>query len=187
MMFDPGLWTLTIDDVRQRLRPILGDDTEQVVSSYQAIRPDDTPASLLISISTDAKFRIPHVRLAEAKVRDGGAATYMYLFAWGHPDPAGTIRAPHGLDMPYFFDNVDKAAIAQGPQAGPLVKAMSDALLALARDASPHHEALPDWPRYTLDARSTMRFDLSPAVVEDPGGAERACWTDVTLSGLGGS
>jgi len=187
MMFDPGLWTLTIDDVRQRLRPILGDDTEQVVSSYQAIRPDDTPASLLISISTDAKFRIPHVRLAEAKVRDGGAATYMYLFAWGHADPAGTIRAPHGLDMPYFFDNVDKAAIAQGPQAGPLVKAMSGALIALARDASPQHEALPDWPGYTLDTRSTMRFDLSPAVVEDPGGAERACWTDVTLSGLGGS
>ena len=79
------------------------------------------------------------------------------------------------------------AAIAQGPQAGPLVTAMSGALIALARTASPQHEALPDWPGYTPDTRATMRFDLSPAIVEDPGAAERACWTGIALSGLGGA
>ena len=27
----------------------------------------------------------------------------------------------------------------------------------------------PGWPAYELDRRATMRFDLSPVVVEDPG------------------
>jgi para-nitrobenzyl esterase len=187
LFFDPDLWTLTIEGVHERLRPMLGGDTERVVASYQAIRPGDTPTSLLIAIASDARFRIPGVRLAEAHAESGGAGTSMYLFAWGHPDPAGTVRSPHGLDMPYFFDNVEKAAIARGPQGPPLVEAMSGALIALARTASPAHEALPAWPGYTLDRRSTMRFDLPPAVVDDPNGAERACWDGITLSGLDGT
>jgi para-nitrobenzyl esterase len=187
LAFDPGLWTLTLDGLRERLRPMLGGDTERVVSSYQAIRPGDTPASLLIAIATDAKFRVPAVRLAEAHAESGGAGTYMYLFGWGHPGPNGTAWSPHGLDMPYFFDNVDKAAIAQGPHAQPLAEAMSGALIAVARTSSPGHAALPDWPAYTPDRRSTMRFDLPAAVVDDPNGAERASWDGITLSGPDGT
>jgi para-nitrobenzyl esterase len=186
LAFDPGLWTLTLDGVHERLRPMLGADTERIVSSYQAIRPGETPASLLTAITTDAKFRVPSIRLAEAHAESGGAGTHMYLFGWGHPGPNGTSWSPHGLDMPYFFDNVDKAAIAQGPQAQPLTEAMSGALIALARTASPAHQAIPDWPAYTLDRRPTMRFDLPPAVVDDPNGAERACWNGIILSGPDG-
>jgi para-nitrobenzyl esterase len=187
LAFDPGLWTLTLDGLRERLRPMLGAGTERVVSAYRAIRPRDTPASLLIAIATDAKFRVPAARLAEAHAESGGAGTYMYLFGWGHPGPNGTALSPHGLDMPYFFDNVDKAAIAQGPQAQPLAQAMSGALTAVARTASPGHAALPHWPAYTPDRRSTMRFDLPPAVVDDPDGEERACWDGITLSGPDGA
>jgi para-nitrobenzyl esterase len=186
LAFDQGLWTLALEGVHDRLRPLLGGDTERIVGSYQASRPRDTPASLLVAITTDAKFRIPAVRLAEAHAESRGAGTYMYLFGWGLPDPSGTIRSPHGLDMPYFFDNADKAAIAQGPQAQPLVDAMSGALIALARTASPAHQSLPEWPAYTPECRSTMRFDLPPAVVEDPNSAERACWQGITLSGPDG-
>jgi hypothetical protein len=32
-----------------------------------------------------------------------------------------------------------------------------------------------------------MRFDLPPAVVDDPNGAERACWDGITLSGPDGT
>jgi para-nitrobenzyl esterase len=187
LAFDPGLWTLTLDAARDRLRPLLGADTERIIGSYQAIRPGGTPASLLTAITTDAKFRVPSIRLAEAHAESGGAGTYMYLFGWGHPGPNGTSWSPHGLDMPYFFDNVDKTAIAQGPQAAPLTEAMSGALIALARTASPAHEAIPEWPAYTPDRRSTMRFDLPPAVVDDPHGAERACWDGITLSGPDGT
>ncbi len=187
MFLDPDLWTLGIDNVVQRLQPVLGDEASKVVSAYQAIRSDDSPSSLLIAISTDAKFRIPHIRIAEAKVEAGGAPAYMYAFAWGQPDPSGTIRSPHGMDMPYFFDNIEKAPVAAGPHAEPLVKTMSGSLAALARTGNPNHEALPSWPAYTLDRRTTLCFDVAPAVEDDPRGAERACWPGISLSGLGGA
>jgi para-nitrobenzyl esterase len=181
---DPDLWTLTIEDVRARFQSVLGEDAERVIDSYQAADPTQSPSSLLIAIATDVRFRIAHIRIAEAKVEGGGAPTYQYCFAWGRPDPAGTIRSGHGSDMPYFFDNVDKASIAAGPQAEPLTKTMSGALVALARTGDPNHEALPHWPAYGVDQRSTMRFDVTPTVEHDPRSGERASWEGIPLVGI---
>jgi para-nitrobenzyl esterase len=35
------------------------------------------------------------------------------------------------------------------------------------------------WPKYDLSRRSTMRFDLTSAVVDDPHSAERELWAGV--------
>ena len=37
----------------------------------------------------------------------------------------------------------------------------------------------PGWPRYDLEHRATMRFDLTPSVVEDPYARERELWAGV--------
>jgi para-nitrobenzyl esterase len=187
MLFDPDLWILGIDAVVERLEPALGDQAQKVVSDYQAIRPDDSPSSLLIAIATDIKFRIPHIRMTEAKIEAGGSPAYVYAFGWGFPDPTGVIRSVHGTDMPYFFDNLEKAPAAAGPHAEELVKVMSGSLAAFAHTGSPNHQALPLWPAYTLDRRATMCFDAAPAVADDPLGAERGCWRGITLNGLGGA
>jgi para-nitrobenzyl esterase len=186
MFSDPDLWTLEIDSVVQRLRLILGDRAPEVVSAYQAARPGDSPSSLLIAISTDAKFRIPAIRIAEAKVGAGGEPTYMYSFDWGQPDASGAIRSPHGTDMPYFFDNIGKAPVANGPHAEPLVRIMSGSLAAFARTGNPNHELLPSWPAYAPGRRATLRFDVVPSVEDDPQGSQRACWRGISLNGLGG-
>ena len=86
--------------------------------------------------------------------------------------------------MPYFFDNVDKAPIAGGPQADQLVAAMSGALVSLAYTGDPNHDELPKWPRYTLDDRLTMVFDATSSVQHDPFGAERLLWEGVPLGAL---
>jgi para-nitrobenzyl esterase len=88
--------------------------------------------------------------------------------------------------MPYFFDNVDKAPLAAGPQAEPLASMMSGALIALCHEGTPSHATVPAWPPFTLDERATMRFDVPPSVAHDPFGAERACWNGVALPGLRG-
>jgi para-nitrobenzyl esterase len=183
---DPELFTMDIDGACERLRPACGDDTARVLSSYQAILPDDSPTSLFIAASTDKVFRVPQIRLAEAKLAGGGANTYMYLFTWGFADPEGAVRSPHGVDMPYFFDNVDKAPAAEGPHAAPLASMMSGTLIALAHTGAPGHEGLPTWPGYTLDERATMCIDLEPAVVNDPRGAQRRVWDGIDLPGLRG-
>jgi para-nitrobenzyl esterase len=182
----PDLWTLGIDEARTRLRSLLGEDVDRVIASYQEVEADQSPTSLLVAIATDAKFRIPHIRMAEAKLEGGGRPAYMYSFDWGRPDPSGTIRAGHGSDMPYFFDNVEKASMAAGPQGEPLTKAMSGALVALAKSGDPNHADLPDWPAYTVEHRSTMCFDVPSSIERDPRGAERASWEGISLDGIGG-
>jgi para-nitrobenzyl esterase len=181
---DPEFWSITEQGLRDRVKTFLGESTDPIIAGYRAIRPDDTPTSLLIAITSDATMRIPHVRLSEAKLAGGGAPTWMYSFAWGHPDPTGRVRSGHGSDMPYFFDNVDKASLAAGPHAVPLVTATSRALTAFAYSGDPNHDELPEWPSYTLEVRSTMRFDTPSLVEADPNGVERLCWDGVPLGGL---
>lgn len=183
---DPGLWTLNEQDLRERVQPLLADATDAVVRAYRAALPDESPASLLLAIATDGVFRMPHILQAEAKAAGGGKPAYLYAFAWGHPDPTGRVRALHGLDMPYFFDNVEVAPIAAGPHAVPLVNAMAGALAALAHTASPGHDGLPSWPAYSTDDRATMRFDVEPTVVPDLLGAQRRCWDGIRVVGLTG-
>jgi para-nitrobenzyl esterase len=185
LMQDPELWSLTEDALLDRLRPGLGGDAERVIKAYRSCRPGETPTSLLIAIATDVMFRVPQIRLAEAKATAGGNPTYMYLFSWGMADPTGTIRAPHGIDMPYFFDNVDKAAIADGPHAGKLTAVTNRTLTTLAHTGSPSHADLPEWPAYRLDDKATMRLDVNPELVHDPGATEAAVWDGINLPGVG--
>ncbi len=133
---------------------------------------------------TDATMRVPHIRLSEARIQAGGAPVWMYLFQWGQPDPSGRRWSAHGSDMPYFFDNVDKAPLAAGPHADELVASMSGALVSLAYTGDPNHDKLAEWPPYTLENRYTMLFDTPSSVGSDPFGAERLSWAEVPLDGL---
>jgi para-nitrobenzyl esterase len=154
---------------------------DRVLDGYKSIRVDESPTSLLIAIASDATMRIPHVRLNEAKLHGDGEPVWSYLFAWGHPDPTGRIRSGHGSDMPYFFDNIDKAPIAAGAHAHPLTAAMSGALSSLAHAGHPGHSGIPPWPAYDLENRSTMRFDVPSKLETDPCGQERRCWDGIEL------
>jgi para-nitrobenzyl esterase len=181
LMANPGLWALDLTGLRHRLVPLLRNDADEVLARYQAALPDDSTTSLLIAIHTDFAMWIPHVRLTEAKLQGGGTPAWMYQFAWGHPDPEGRVRAGHGSDMPYFFDNIDKAPMASGPHAAPLVAAMSGALAAFAHTGDPNHHDLSRWPSYTLEDRPTMQFDVSPKIACDPFESRRRCWDGIAV------
>jgi para-nitrobenzyl esterase len=184
LVTDPEFGSITEQGLRDRLTKLLGEHTDAILAGYKSIRPEDDPTSLLVATITDATMRVPHIRLSEARLQAGGAAVWMYLFAWGFPDATGRRWSAHGTDMPYFFDNVDKAAIAQGDHSGQLVAAMSGALVSLAYTGDPNHEELVKWPTYTLDDRPTMIFDTPSSVRSDPFGAERLVWRDVPLGNL---
>ncbi len=184
MAADPTVWTLAEDDLPERAASYIGDAAGTMTARYRAALPEDSPGSLLIAISTDARFRVPQIRLAEAHVRGGGVATYMYLYTWGFVDPTGQMRSPHGADMPYFFDNVACAPAFAGPDADALVAMMAPVLVALGQTGSPGHDGLPPWPTYGLDTRTTMCIGIPAHVEADPGGSTRVCWDDVALGGL---
>jgi para-nitrobenzyl esterase len=184
LVSDPEFGSISEEGLRERLRMRLGEQADQIIAGYRSIHPAESPTSILVAITTDATMRIPHIRLTEAKLHAGGDRVWLYLFAWGFPDDSGRRWAAHGTDMPYFFDNVDKASIAAGPHAEQLVAAMSGALVSLAYTGDPNHDELPEWPTYTPEDRLTMRFDTPSSVQHDPFGAERLLWNGVPLGAL---
>jgi para-nitrobenzyl esterase len=183
MAFDPDLWTVDDAEVRRRFSRLTS-DADTLFDAYRTIRPAESATSLYISLFTDALMRMPMIRFTEAAAEASGRPAYQYLFTWGSPDPEGRIRSLHGLDMPYFFDNVDKAPLADGPHAAALTRAACGSLVAVARHGAPGHEALPEWPSYSTETRATMQLDVEPALALDLCREERRAWEGIEVPGL---
>lgn len=146
------------------------------LETYRSARPGASPGDLLAAVRSDWSFRIPAIRLAEARARAGGAV-WMYEFAWRSPAFGGRLGACHSVELPFVFDALD---------ANPLVVGIlgEDPPIALATET---HDAWvrfvtdghPGWPSYDLDRRTTMRFDDMSELVEDPRSTERRLWEGV--------
>jgi para-nitrobenzyl esterase len=145
------------------------------VAAYRSARAGASPGDVLAAVSTDWFFRIPAVRLAEARA-SGPGRTYMYEFAWRSPVMDGGLGACHALELPFVFDTLAADGVAGLAGADPpqsLADAMHAAWVAFIRDGDP------GWAPYDEASRSTMRFDTPSAVVDDPYGAEREVWSGV--------
>jgi para-nitrobenzyl esterase len=148
-----------------------------IVAGYRANHPDASLLDVWTDLSTDAVFRIPAIRLAEAQ-RDHGPV-WMYLFTWETP-VFGGLRSTHALEIPFVWDTLDAPGSAMftgdGEGRQEIADAMHRAWIAFAREGNPQHEGLPAWPQYDLPRRATMRFDTTREVLDDPGSADRELW-----------
>jgi len=168
-----------IDEERLRKLTIrLGGD-EQMLAAYQAARPSASANDVLIGITTDHMFRIPAIRLAEARATHG-RRTWMYLFAWESRAFGGRLKATHALEIPFAFDNLDKLGVdvflGEGPTPQHVADAMHAAWTSFIRTGDPNCDALPDWPAYDTRRRATMVFDNVSEAVDDPSSIERRLW-----------
>jgi para-nitrobenzyl esterase len=148
---------------------------EEGLAAYRAMYPGASPGMLLAAIETDWWCRIPGLRLAEAHA-DGRAGTWMYEFAWPSPAFGGLLGACHALEIPFAFDTLD---LGPGQMLGGLLGPEPPQTLATEMHGAWVRFAAtgdPGWPRYDLERRATMRFDVASAVVDDPRSAERALW-----------
>ncbi len=178
-VLDPQLGGITVDGVAPLLEPWYGGESPEIVADYASRRPGVSGSELWTDVGTDAVFRIPAIRLAEAQRTH--APVWMYLFAWETPVFGGALRCTHALEIPFVFDNLDRGAemfTGTGPERQSLADAMHGAWVAFAHHGDPSHPGIPSWPAYDVDRRATMRFDLTSEVVDDPMGEDRAAWGD---------
>jgi para-nitrobenzyl esterase len=169
------------DGLRKRLG-FLGEAADHVLDTYKKGRPDATPEDLSIAIMSDVAMRIPSIRLVERLIEGGTTNVGMYLFCYG-TEP---MRATHGLEIPFVFDNVNEASLMRNtPGRQRLADQMSEAWIAFARSGDPDHDGIPDWPRYDLTDRGTILFDRETTVEADPFGAERQAWDGIDTGRLG--
>ena len=150
-----------------------------IVAAYRRRWPDLTPTDLHVTIHTDHAFRRPAQRLATLQAQAGSRA-WSYWFTWASPIFGGMLGSYHGLEIPFVFDNLDRPAIDLLTGGGEHLQALADrmagAWLAFARGGDP------GWPAYDpAGARTTMRFDLPPELVDDPHPDLRAAWESIGL------
>ncbi len=148
---------------------------EKTLATYRARRPGASAGDLLEAITTDWFFRIPAIRLAEARAA-APTPTYVYEVAWRSPQFDGRLGACHGVEIGFVFDTVahpENAPLVGAAPPQQLAETMHAAWVAFAKHGNP------GWPRYDLARRATMRFDTTSAVVDDPRADERALWEGI--------
>ena len=159
---DDLVWNRTLreDQLKARVAELTAGDTDAVIALYRGMHPGMNPAELLIEITTDARFWVRSVLLAERKASKGKAPVYMYSFNWQTPVLDGKLMAPHALDVPFVFDTLDTVGIAGHSPAALAIAATESATWAgFARTGMPDNKAIPHWPAYNAADRATMTID----------------------------
>lgn len=179
-----GLMLRSVEDEETILRRLgrMVEDPHTLAAVYRQGREDASHDEVWCDILTDRIFRVPAVRLAEAQAVHQPEHTFMYSFDWRSTAFEGRLGACHALEIPFVFDNLDKAGVElfTGPGAPrALADAMHRAWIAFARSALPGHDGLPDWPAYDTTGRSTMHFGDSIEIRHDPRAETRAVWEGI--------
>ncbi|HEY6969957.1 MAG TPA: carboxylesterase/lipase family protein [Candidatus Angelobacter sp.] len=172
----PGSIDLMTPEALAGAVAMYGLPVEKMLTAYRAAYPKASAGDLFAAIQTDWYWRIPAIRLADAHAKNAkNASTYMYEFAWRTPLLNGRLGACHGLEITFVFDTLGKGTEgvlgADPPQK--LADIVHAAWVAFARTGNC------GWPRYDLNRRTTMRFDIEPGVVDDPRRPERTLWEGV--------
>jgi para-nitrobenzyl esterase len=176
---DPTLFSLNEADLRIKVKAYLqlSDDSklDSLIALYRKSRPHATPSDIFFAITTDRMTRMDAITQAERKAAQHVAPVYMYIFEWRTPVLGGKLKATHGIEVAFVFDNVDKVPrwIGRGAGRQPLADKISSAWAEFARTGNPNHAGLPHWPAYETNRRATMIFNDECKVVNDPGKDER--------------
>jgi para-nitrobenzyl esterase len=178
---DPRRRRLTEEELLERLDPVLGERRDKILDVYRRTRPDDTPWDLYIGLLSE-RTRLASIRLAEQQAASSSAPVFMYLMTWESDYLGGLMKAAHGLDIPFVFDNLDRMAmVGERPDRFQLRDAMCDAWIAFARNGDPSHPGIPEWPAFTAEGKKTMLLDVPCRVESDPRREERLAWEGMPL------
>jgi para-nitrobenzyl esterase len=143
---------------------------------YRSNRPGASPGDLLAAVITDWFFRVPPIRVAEARAASGAGNTWMYRF--DHPDPADNHRfgACHAAEIPFVFDTAAREELRPliGDSAS---QAVADSAHGVWVDFITNGD--PGWAPYDAARRTTGMFTESVTPADDPAGDERALWEGI--------
>lgn len=167
---DRSLFSLTWNEVPARLATAMRIDVlpERVVAAYRRLYPSYSPSDVYFAASTAARSWRGALIEVEARA-NANAPAYAYQLDWRAPAEGGIFGAPHTVDIPLVFGNLEASTfIGERSAAGEAMsRTMMDALLRFARTGNP------GWAPYTLPQRATMIFDTTSRVENDPRRAER--------------
>jgi para-nitrobenzyl esterase len=148
---------------------------------YSGNRPADSAGDVMAAVITDWFFRIPAVRVAEARFGAGSGRTWMYRFDYPPPSANYGLGSCHGAEIPFVFDTLGLPSVRPRLGSSPS-QAVADrvhrAWVSFVASGSP------GWAAYDAARRTTGLLAEDVSAVDDPAGDERAVWEGIRLSGL---
>ena len=171
---DAAAFTLDDKGLDARLQGLFADRAPRIKQAY--MQAGGTPSDIYFRIASDQLMGANSILLAERKAAQQKAPAYLYRFDWLSPALGGRLRSPHGLEMPFVFDNTEEGGyVLTGGGARParLAARMRAAWAAFAETGNPNVAQLPAWRPYDSGTRNTMVFNDECRSVNDPDSAER--------------
>ena len=184
---NPAYSNLTWDTVTEVLRSTnpfgFGPGPEKIVAEYRRLYPDYSPTEVAWAAVTDSGLWKGVVAESERRAAQGGP-TWVYCLNW-----PGRGKAAHAIDLALVLNDPAQNWRTHRESTAPqMAGVMSESLLAFGRTGDPNCAGLPPWPRFNVEQRPTMIFDLPPRVENDPRSGERmlfASRTDSAAIGAG--
>ena len=179
---EPGVRELTWEQLPERLLAQLhvDIDPEYVIATYRKLYPSYSPTEVFFAATTAGRSWRGAIIEAELRAQQG-SPVFAYQLNYRSPLENGRYGAQHAMDIPLVFDNVAAPHSLTGntPQAQKTADQMSDAFIVFAKTGNPNHGGIPEWKPYELATRSTMVFDATSQLVDDPRGEERKLFAAV--------
>jgi para-nitrobenzyl esterase len=175
-------WEELPERIQKSIKQFIGDlDPQIIIASYRQWYPRYSPSDVFFAASTAARSWKGFVIESERRAKQNGAPTYVYQLNWRTPVHGGKWKAPHGLDIPLSFDNIAycPSMVNNTADAQKMADIMSEVWIAFARTGNPNTKTIPDWPRFNMENRPTMIFDLQPRIENDLRGQERQYFAPV--------
>ncbi|MDP2228560.1 MAG: carboxylesterase family protein [Moraxellaceae bacterium] len=162
----------------ERSLPVQGAD---MLERYRALLPDLSPGELFCAFETDRMFRVPTLRLAEARFGQD-APTWHYLFDWPCAWDA-RLGSCHVMEIPFVFGITDKPTgqffTGGGAAAAALSVRIRAAWSRFAAGDVPAAEGWPEWAPYEATDRFTLLIAAESRLLDDPESARRQLWQGI--------
>jgi para-nitrobenzyl esterase len=157
------------------------DEAEQLIALYRRDYPG-VANTRLFQIMTGDNWMIPNVTaVGERKAAQHAAPAYVYHWEWTTPVEGGRLGAPHTIEIPFVFDNLDVPTAdiitGRGQDRFAMADRASRAWTAFARTGNPNISGLPNWEPYSADRRAVMIFNNECRLAIDPHAPEREAMT----------
>ena len=171
-------WDNVADVLKTAVSQYLGPYTpEEVVAKYRGIYPAYTADQVATAAAT--AFRAWPGQRWEAERRAANLKSQPRTWVYQMNFAGANGKAIHTIDIPFMFDNIAmaEAQVGSSPEqlaaANALAATMSEMLITYGRTGNPNFTGLPHWPAYDLKNRSTMIWEHTPHIENDPRGTER--------------
>ncbi len=130
------------------------------------------------NLMRDAAFGWQTWNWARLQARTGKARVFLYHFDRHAQQPAGSPAAdhgmPHGVDVPYVFQTLDRNDTRLGAGDFAISESVANYWVNFAKFGDPNGPGLPAWPRFSEETPKVMHFRETATVgtVPDAGALE---------------